>query len=1088
MKKFLLTLFALTAMLTAKAVVNVDFSSRFEEGTNTIQCLSSWGWYSVMLGEYQVEEAEYLYISYEASCNFNLILQDSNWQNAYSVTCSADAREGYIKLTPGAYSGFSYMVIQNHSEGEITINKLYFCSEEEFYNPAPDNVEEARQNLIDIYMRYRPLFDTFPLGDDYGEYPADLYDAFVNAMNAAQILDTDEGQELTTEQLNAMSQAIVDAYKSLLAAKKMYLPGNGYYRFICARQFSEGDDETGWIDVTKAMYSDNSGANNWKTVDREDATFLWTLELQDDKSYLLRNASNKLIFNTAEKCGDKENYITFDAISKVDGDYNTSWPLSTEEDVVMFNFRFKNDPANDYKYIHMNWHNNGTGWGGPMTVWSNTTNDSGASEWYLEPVDESVAQELLNTDYNYKFSQMLAEAKEKVSIANDMTKEKLITEANQFSSPYSQNDLGNRDGGSLSEGVLLDNDNTTFWHTYWGGGNVEAGIHYLQIEMMEEIGGDIEFTFSRRKWAGDDHVTVWGVYGSNDYDGEKDDYEWIADLETPYGSSEESITTRFTIENGKQYKYLRFYADQTSSNRGFWHVSEFQLYSLSDNPNNQARNMGEVYTNLVTAIEKAETVDQNAVSKEDYEALKAAYDPFIAVFVDPTPLRDAIEAAERALELCQIGTNPGQWSEATYEALAGNIEDAKAYDRSGRYTQAQTDAYVALLADADTKFLAAANRVSPDKYYAIRFASQELYEEQGWSTSNVISEEGGDLFDTYVCPAEAETLASMDAKDVRQGSSMFFTYDDKADIAFRFIPVGEDTYIIQHKASGLYIQCYGFDSWTGLTLTPTLFTVKAVGHGENILRGKDYAANDMACLHAQLSGHRLVTWHDDYVGCNSGLLLEELPDEGEPGSPLADYKPGEVTTMCYPVSVAVSEGQLYSVVGTYSQNDKVYVAMNKVSKAEAGQPVVYTLDGTYDQENEDDAKVVTLTVGTGLCTEPLNTGALQGTYESLDLSDEAIIFAAGKCELSTDETSHVSNNHAYLPKDAAQAEATGSYDLVLEVGGDLTAVRSVLNRLSELGDIYDTAGKLLRRNATLNDVHSLSHGIYILNGIKILVK
>ena len=75
-----------------------------------------------------------------------------------------------------------------------------------------------------------------------------------------------------------------------------------------------------------------------------------------------------------------------------------------------------------------------------------------------------------------------------------------------------------------------------------------------------------------------------------------------------------------------------------------------------------------------------------------------------------------------------------------------------------------------------------------------------------------------------------------------------------------------------------------------------------------------------------------------------------------------------------------------------------------------------------------------------------------------------------------------------MPKDAAQAEATGSYDLVLEVGGDLTAVRSVLNRLSELGDIYDTAGKLLRRNATLNDVHSLPHGIYILNGIKILVK
>ena len=559
-------------------------------------------------------------------------------------------------------------------------------------------------------------------------------------------------------------------------------------------------------------------------------------------------------------------------------------------------------------------------------------------------------------------------------------------------------------------------------------------------------------------------------------------------METPYVDKGESIVTSFTIDSDKAYNYLRFYAEKTNSDKGYWHLSEMQLYALSDNPTNQASHMGDAYTNLVAAITQAESVSADAVTQADYEALKAAYDPFIAVFVDSTPLREAIEAAEPALALCQVGTNPGQWSKATYDALAKDIEDAKTYDHAGLYTQAQTDAYVALLADADTKFLAAANRVSPDKYYAIRFASQELYEEMGWSTSNVISEDSGDLFDTYVCPADAETLTSTPAADVRQGSYMFFTYDDKADIAFRFIPVGENTYIIQHKASGLYIQCYGYDSWTGLTLTPTLFTVEAVGHGENILRGKDYAAGDMACLHAQLSGHRLVTWHDDYVGCNSGLLLEELAEEGEPGSPLADYKPGEITTMCYPVSVSVSEGQLYSVVGTYAQDEKIYVAMNKVSRAEAGQPVVYMLDGTYDEENEDDAKVVTLTVGTQLCTEPQNTGALQGTYASMDLSDEAIIFAEGKCELSTEETAHVSGNHAFLPKDAAAAEATGSYDLVLEVGGDLTSVRNVLTRVAQTGNIYDAAGRLLRRNTTLGDVQALPQGLYIFNDTKILVK
>lgn len=1087
MKKFLLTLFALTAMLTAKAVVNVDFSSRFEEGTNTIQCLSSWGWYSTSVKNFEIEECDYLYISYDATCNFNLIIRDLEWQTAYSVTCKATEKEASIRLEADK-KAFTEIVIQNHAEGEITINKLYFCTEAEYYNPQPDDVEGARSNLSEIYTRYYAYLDESLVGDDFGQFPADLHAAFVQAMKAAEILDTEAGMTLTVDELNAMSQAIVDTYLALIAGQHQFQPADGYYRVLCARQFQQGDEESGYTYYTKGIYSNNGGTNGWKTVDREDPAFLWTLERQTDNTYMMKNASNNLILSEPQTCSTKENYVSFDPINKTDGGYDLGYPLSTEEDVVFFNFRMSTEAANDYKYIHAKDHNHGKGEEGAITVWCNSVGDGGASEWYLEPVDEAEAQEIINANnYGYKFSQLLADAKEKVAIANDRTRDKLITGAWQFSSPYSQNDLGGRDGGDLSAGVLIDGDAKTFWHSVWSAGSVEPGVHYLQIEFVEEVSGEIEFDFTRRN-EGSNNVTVWGVYGGYSSGGEKYDYEWIADVETPYVEKGESIVTSFTIDSDKAYSYLRFYAEQTNSNKGYWHLSEFQLYALSDNPDNQASHMGDAYANLVAAIAQAENVSLDAVTKADYEMLKAAYDPFIAVFVDPTPLRDAIEAAEPALELCQIGTNPGQWSEATYEALSRNIEDAKAYDRSGRYTQAQTDAYVALLADADTKFLAAANRVSPDKYYAIRFASQELYEEQGWSTSNAISEEGGDLFDTYVCPAEAETLASLDAKDVRQGSYMFFTYDDKADIAFRFIPVDEDTYIIQHKASGLYIQCYGYDSWTGLTLTPTLFTVKAVGHGENILRGKDYAANDMACLHAQLSGHRLVTWHDDYVGCNSGLLLEELPDEGEPGSPLADYKPGEVTTMCYPVSVAVSEGQLYSVVGTYSQNDKVYVAMNKVSKAEAGQPVVYTLDGTYDQENEDDAKVVTLTVGTGLCTEPLNTGALQGTYESLDLSDEAIIFAAGKCELSTDETSHVSSNLAYLPKDAAQAEATGSYDLVLEVGGDLTAVRSVLNRLSELGDIYDTAGKLLRRNATLSDVQALPRGLYIFNDTKILVK
>ena len=66
-------------------------------------------------------ECDYLYIKYSSSFNFSLIIQDMGWQNAYVVNCNSTDNEAYIKLTPGAFPGFTQVVIQNHSEGSIDI-------------------------------------------------------------------------------------------------------------------------------------------------------------------------------------------------------------------------------------------------------------------------------------------------------------------------------------------------------------------------------------------------------------------------------------------------------------------------------------------------------------------------------------------------------------------------------------------------------------------------------------------------------------------------------------------------------------------------------------------------------------------------------------------------------------------------------------------------------------------------------------------------------------------------------------------------------------------------------------------------------
>lgn len=1094
MKRMFLLLLALLPALVGNARVNVDFSAHFEEGTTTIKCDEAWAWKSVMLQGVDATACDYLVLDYESSCSFNLILQNASWEEAYKMTCASGQGEALIELTSGNKT-FASVVIQNTAPGDINIKEMYFCTEHEYLYPDPQDLEAARDNLIKIYQRYQALsYDMLP-GEDFGTYPAELVNALTAALDGALILDDasqNYGNDLTVDELNAMAHAIVDAYLALAEAKHTFRPADGYYRFVCARAFYNYDEETEETTYyTKAMYSKPNGENGWKNIDKADPTFLWTLVRQPDDTYLLQNAGNGLTFTAPELCSSGSAYISFDPINKQDGSYVTAWPLSTEEDIVMFNFRMSTAKAGDYNYVHMNWHNGGTGMEGPMTVWCNTLDDSGASEWYLEPVSDADAEALLDAKaFVRKFTTALEDAKAKVVIAGAMLKEQLITEASQFSSPYSQNDLGNTDGGNLSDGVLIDDNTSTFWHSYWGGGNVDAGVHYLQVELPEPAHGLVEMDITRRK-ADNDHVTVWGIYGSEYSTGAKDDYELIATIDMPYGASGESRTATFTIPDGKEYPYLRFYAEQTTTDRGYWHVSEFQLYALTENANSQAKHMGEVYTNLVAAIAVAEALDVNEVTMADYEAFMAAYTPFVAMFVDPTALVEAIAKAEAALEVCVEGNNPGEWTSQTLAAINKNINDAKTYVEGGQYTQQQTDDFLTRLGGGNDMVMAAANRVQTDKCYAIRFADEWLYDEMHWSKSNVVNaDEGYNLFDTYLCPANGMTLMATDADDVRMGSYMFFIDDADADIAFRFIPVDgmEDTYIIQHQATGLYVQAYGYDSWTALTLNPTLFTINAIGYGENVIRGRDYTGRDMACLHAQLDGQRLVTWHDDMAGTNSGLIIQELTSASgsTTGSPKADFKAGDITTFCYPVSVKPDQGTLYTVAGGFEKDGKVYVALNKVDHAEAGEAVVYISDGTYDPENDSDKQTVSLTIGTVLATEPRGEGLLRGTYDDLAIETPAFLFAEGQCQLVTEAGASIGRNNAFLPAPTKEVDAEGTYDIVLEVGGDITGIADLASRLSERGNIYDTAGRLVMRDATFTTLHTLPKGVYVINGIKVM--
>ncbi len=224
-----------------------------------------------------------------------------------------------------------------------------------------------------------------------------------------------------------------------------------------------------------------------------------------------------------------------------------------------------------------------------------------------------------------KTTAILAEIEPKIELAK--TKEfKLgdaqITNVGQFSSPYTEPSEGSID-------ALIDGDASSFWHSNWSDGNAPNGTHYLQVELAQSLEA-AAFTFTRRN-AGSDHIIQWGVYGTNDSEAAKDACTLLATIDTPYGSNTETLTSSaFAV--GK-YKYLRFYAEATTSNRGFFHLAEFQLYEASILPETMADKMGAVFTNLEAAVDAAKAEDP--ITAETYAALESAYEVFCKVLELP---------------------------------------------------------------------------------------------------------------------------------------------------------------------------------------------------------------------------------------------------------------------------------------------------------------------------------------------------------------------------------------------------------------------------------------------------------------------
>lgn len=983
-------------------------------------------------------------------------------------------------------------------------------------------------NCFGTYQDYLPDYGSNPIdalrGTDIGQYNCsdEDYNTFVENMQLALQILEEEVTDVTVEQIYEIIEKIETSYAAIMASIVKLTIADGNYRIVSALEWTNTErvatdeyDENGdplyeerTIHPTKAMYATLEGKAMWANIDSTDCRYLWQMTTNAETGFVqMKNIATDGILATCSQ--STQATLTADSQTELEFVYLHR----TEEGKVVV--AMKPSTGGSYAFLHCNGHSGGSGKGSNIVGW---TADAGASQWILEPVSDAEVAELVDAYAPIKnhellvsmFQDLITETEAAVAQAKDdqyiiERSAGLITSTEQFSSPWSESSEGSLDN-------LLNDDAGSFWHSAWSGGSVANHTHYLQVSFEQAIEGSIQ-CFVRRRNVANDHVTLLGVFGSNDDSALEDTSEesWteVGSFDLSQNASASQTVYSNTLALPEGFKFFRFYIDGTTTGRGYGHFATFQLYNLTIDGNTQWSQMGEAATNIEAALATAKEVDlDEMMDMTEYNALKEALDAFKALLVDPSELAAAIQANKDITNLVAIGENPGFWSEGSDVAtLANTLQAAIAYLKSGAYTQEQVDAYTAAIKSGASDLFATANPVEPGKWYALKFDSEENYDAHQWNKAGAVNTTLGDLFENYAAPANIEEdvlVGFTTLEEVTIGQAVRFINEDLINemdqVAFRFVAQGDTAFAIQHK-SGLYLNGAARSQNLTLGLMPALFNVKAVGYGKVVIEAHDLKGqgyfDEPVYLHAQNAGHSLVTWNNDNVASSSALYIEPVGDfdEGEDvaESVLMNAKPNSMVFMCYPTAFSVEGAEIYAYQGAFSETDTTAnYAFNKIEQAEAGQPVLLVVGDPEifeadDAEEEPELVIITPT-GTSFAAEPLAKDGAHGTYAYQWVDEGTVVVGGGKIggagntlvlaegEDNTNCTRDVSANTGYIVygENVLKNASIDSFDLVITAGKPTTSAKGDLNGDGEV-NIADAvtvlnamAGQDIPGNADVN--------------------
>ncbi len=1000
-----------------------------------------------------------------------------------------------------------------------------FANTSNFYitlKPRPA-IDVAWDKLIEIMDAHEFEEEQFPSDGTPGSYDAAAREAFFTALAAAHALEEEDPETITEEILAQHGQAIIDTYEALINTKVPYdNVAEGYYRFRPGLTYSTGE---------KYMYA-NEQANAdgsyyyysiWGTPEEGDAAdaiaILWKVTKKGAGYDVVPAMYPTMHFNPVSVAYLNNNGSVVPRMTENGAAEMIFDPQATIDGVTYFNMYASADDPAGRTIFHQGGHGSGAGTSGVVITWYPTytaASGPGASEWYLEPVDDAEAEAIIaayepirqQKELTKAYKELKATAEKELDDAKELVLTELITDNSQFSSPFTCS-ADEEPAAKQGTDKLIDGDKSTYWHSTWAA-SVENHTHYLQVALPEGGYSLLRMSISRRP-VSNDHVTKWGIFGSNDPEAADEDWVEVASVETPYGSNTETKTADF---DSKGYQYLRFYIDGTTNNRGYGHVSEFQLYTMEQAPTSQYAIIGQPAENLDKVLAEQADINADEVTQEEYDALKTAYDAFKAEYVDPTELRELIAKADAFAYGIAIGNNPGEWASGTVaDQLKQTVADAKAYDEAKIYKQATSQDFIEKINAQLEGIVEAANPIKTDTWYRFRFGSEETFTENGWDTEAGAAVVGDDetvqdeaLWDKYIVAARTETnegvrsVIPIYTDEARLGQGLYVDAIDEiadADLAqFRFIAVGDTAYVIQNRGTGLFVKASGTTGGVTLDLHPTLFNVSPMGFGFNLIAAKDLQGAKQNFLHVARNYNQLVTWNASNVGSRSSLLIEEMGSAAgytDPGFYM-EVQPGALYAMCYPVDITVEEGNgaLYSV----EKVEGTHVTFAAIDKVEAGRPFVYKNGEVEEYNDENTPEIVKFHHGLDIEPEAQKSGNFAGTYTKQTLG-EGYIVTGGAIRAILGQyhnneplnqlfmteafiTNGVNAHGAYIiPEEGATGAVTFDFD------GTEDGIVIATDDARRNGKVYSIDGRVI---GTADNLRGVAKGLYIVNGAKVLVK